>query len=83
MNHTIQRRKVMISEQPDGQWQIQDLTYGTVHYRPTAIRAQRLVIGQDKRATKKHGVDVAVSQINYHYRTRLGKMVVDAGAISQ
>ena len=77
MNPTIQRRKVLISEQPDGRWQDQDLTYGTVHYRDTAIKAQKLVKEQDKRATKK-GVDIAVSQITYRYRTRVGKMVVEA-----
>ena len=78
MNPTIQRRKVLISEQPDGRWQVQDLTYGTVHYRDTAIKAQRLVKGQDKRATKKIGNMIAVSQITYRYRTRVGKMIAEA-----
>ena len=76
-NPKIQRRKVIISEEPDGRWMVQDLTYGTVHYRDTAIKAQKLVKGQDKRATNK-GIDIAASMITFRYHTRIGKMVVKA-----
>lgn len=79
LNRIVKRfRRVIANENDNGEWIVTDLLYGDTFVRSNPVKAYNLIKGQDKRATKNGTCDVAVTQIEWAPKTRVGVMMLRA-----